>query len=59
MLWIGHNIPIEHAKWIGGLLGQLSHQQLADAFRAGSYPPDQIEEFVKVVEGRIQALNDL
>ena len=59
MLWIGHNIPIEHAKWIGGLLGQLNHQQLADAFRAGSYPPDQIEEFVKVVEGRIQALNDL
>jgi hypothetical protein len=59
MLWIGRKIPRQDAKWIGGLLGQLSHQQLVDAFRAGNYPPDQVEEFVKVVEARIKALNDL
>jgi hypothetical protein len=59
MLWIGRKIPRADAKWIGGLLGQLSHQQLVDAFRAGNYPPDQVEEFVRVVEARIRALNDL
>jgi hypothetical protein len=59
MLWIGRDIPIEDAKWIGGLLGQLSHQQLVDAFRAANYPPEQIDQFVTVVESRIKALNDL
>jgi hypothetical protein len=29
MLWIGRRIPIEDAKWIGGLLAQLKHEQLA------------------------------
>jgi len=59
MLWIGRKIPREDAKWIGGLLAQLSHQQLVDAFRAGNYPPEQVEQFVQVIEGRIKALNDL
>ena len=59
MLWIGRKIPIQDAKWIGGLLGQLSHQQLIDAFRAGNYPPEQVEQFVAVIESRIHALNDL
>jgi hypothetical protein len=59
MLWIGRNIPIQDARWIGGLLGQLSHQQLVDAFRAANYPPDQIDQFVTTVESRIKALNDL
>lgn len=59
MLWIGRNIPRQDAKWIGGLLGQLSHQQLVDAFRAGNYPPEQVEQFVRVIEARIKALNSL
>ena len=59
MLWIGRRIPVQDAKWIGGLLGQLSHQQLVDAFRAGDYPPEQVKQFVQVVESRIKALNDL
>ena len=36
--WIGQEIPISDARWIGSLLKQLSHQQLVDAFRAGSFP---------------------
>jgi hypothetical protein len=59
MLWIGRGIPIADARWIGGLLGQLSHRQLVDAFRAGDYPPEVIEQYVAVVEERIRALNAL
>lgn len=59
MLWIGHRIPIEDAKWIGGLLAQLKHEQLVDAFRAGNYPAEVVEEFASVVERRIQVLNNL
>ena len=32
--WIGRNIPIEDAKWVGGLLAQLKPAQIQDAFRA-------------------------
>jgi hypothetical protein len=56
MEWIGKNIPLSDARWMGSQLKQLSHQQLVDAFRAGHFPEDQIEEYVKVVEGRIEEL---
>jgi hypothetical protein len=56
MEWIGRNIPIADARWMGSQLKQLSHQQLVDAFRAGHFPEDQIEAYVKVVEGRIDEL---
>jgi len=57
--WIGNNVPREDAKWMGSLLGQLSHQQLTDAFRAGNFPADQIEAYVEVVESRIKELQQL
>ena len=57
--WIGNNIPREDAHWIGVLLGQLSHRQLVDAFRAGNFPPSEIETYVKVVEHRIEELKSL
>lgn len=41
--WIGRNIPLADARWIALLLKQLSHQQIVDAFRAGHFPPDEIE----------------
>jgi hypothetical protein len=59
MLWIGRHIPRKDARWIGSLLGQLSHQQLADAFRAAGYTPDEVEGFTRVVESRIRQLNAL
>jgi len=55
--WIGNNIPRADARWIGSLLKQLTHQQLVDAFRAGNFPPDQIDAYVEVVESRIQELS--
>jgi hypothetical protein len=59
MRWIGKHIPRSDAKWIGGLLAQLSPQQIRDAFRAADYSPEQIEGFAAVVEQRIAELNKL
>jgi hypothetical protein len=57
--WIGHDIPIADAQWIGSLLAQLSHQQIVDAFTAGHFPPEQIVEYTTIVESRIAELKDL
>lgn len=57
--WIGQDIPRGDARWIGGLLGQLSHQQLEDAFHAGNFSPEDSDAFVKIVEARIAELQKL
>jgi hypothetical protein len=57
--WIGRHIPREDAKWMGGILAQLSPQQIHDAFRAAGYSPQAVEGFSAVVESRIAALNKL
>lgn len=57
--WVGHDIPVADARWIGGLLAQLSHEQIESAFRAGGFPDDQREAFVNVVEKRISELKAL
>lgn len=57
--WIGHDIPIQDARWIGGLLGQLSHQQLVDAFRAGNFPQEEADAYVEIVQARIDELKKL
>jgi hypothetical protein len=59
MRWIGKHIPRDDVRWIGQLLAQLSPQQIRDAFRAGGYPPDDVEGFAKVVENRIAELRNL
>ncbi|HEX4155840.1 MAG TPA: hypothetical protein VHY48_09515 [Acidobacteriaceae bacterium] len=57
--WIGRDIPRADARWIGSLLGQLSHQQLVDAFRAGHFTPKETDEYVTVLEDRIARLKAL
>ena len=59
MRWIGKHIPRADAKWIGSLLAQLSHEQIADAFRAAHYRPEQVEGYTKAVEKRISELTAL
>jgi hypothetical protein len=59
MEWIGKDVPRQDARWIGSLLKQLSHEQLVDAFRAGHFPPDQIDAYVELVESRIKELSTL
>jgi hypothetical protein len=57
--WVGNRVPREDAKWLGGLLGQLTSAQIEDAFRAGGYPADQAGAFTAAVEARIAELNRL
>jgi hypothetical protein len=49
-------IPVEHARWIGGLLNQLTDDQLHDAFRAAKYDPEIREGYVRSLRQRINQL---
>jgi hypothetical protein len=44
---------------MGSLLGQLSHDQIVDAFRAAHFSPREIDTYVKIVEERIAELKAL
>jgi hypothetical protein len=57
--WIGRNIPRQDAKWIGGLLAQLTPEQIRDAFRAANYSQQDIETYSAVVQQRIADLGKL
>lgn len=59
MRWVGNHVPRADAKWLGGLLAQLTTDQILDAFRAGGYPSDKAAAFTKVVQSRIADLNQL
>jgi hypothetical protein len=52
-------VTVEQAKWIGGLLAQLSDQQLQDAFRAANFEPEEIQMLTKEVRARIDQLVNL
>jgi hypothetical protein len=49
----------EDAKWIGGLLAQLSDKQLEDAFRAADFSPEETQLLVAEVKDRINELVNL
>jgi hypothetical protein len=53
---IAQHIPRADAAWIGGLLAQLSEDQVRDAFKAAGYEPDETEGYTKVVRERIAKL---
>jgi hypothetical protein len=53
------HIPCSDAKWIGGLLSQLSERQIQDAFRAGGFGPQQVDGYARVLRWRIAELNRL
>ncbi len=53
------HIPRPDAKWLGGLLGRLSSEQIEDCFRAAGYSPAEVEGFTSVVQQRIAELNAL
>jgi len=52
-------IPVAHARWIGSLLGQLSDEQLRDAFRAANYSDGVRESYVTALRERINQLTEL
>jgi hypothetical protein len=53
---IAKNIPRADVRWIASLLGQLSQEQLNDAFRAASYSQEEAAEYTKAVNERILEL---
>ncbi len=57
--WIGRQIPIADARWMGQVLAQLSPKQIRDAFRAAGYSPQEVEGFATVIQDRIARLNRL
>jgi hypothetical protein len=53
------DIPVEHARWIGSLLSELTDEQLHDMFRAAKYEAQIRENFVRVLRERIHQLSQL
>lgn len=56
---IMRDITVADAKWIGGLLSQLSDRQIEDAFRAANYTPEEVGLLAGAVRKRIQELTNL
>jgi hypothetical protein len=59
LLWIGRNVPIADARWMGHLLSRLSPVQIRDAFRGAGYSPSEVEAYSRIVEERIAQLQEL
>jgi hypothetical protein len=59
MKWIGDDIPRQTARWIGDLLGQLSQDQIRDAFRAAGYEGLDMDEFAVEFQKRVKELQGL
>ncbi len=49
-------VPIEHARWFSGILGQLTDEQLRDAFRAAGATPAETDGFARRLRGKINEL---
>lgn len=52
-------VTVADAKWMGGLLSQLSDKQLEDAFRAADFTPEETQMLVAQVKERINQLVNL
>ena len=59
MRWIGRDIPRQNARWIGDLLGQLSSDQIRDAFRSAGYEGQELDGFTTDFAQRIAELKKL
>ena len=53
------DITVEQAKWLGNILGRLSDQQIADAFKAANYSGSDVQMLTAAVRRRINELNAL
>lgn len=59
LLWLGHHIPRQDARWVGDLLARLSTAQIHDAFLAAGYSQSEVEELSSTLEHRIAELEKL
>jgi len=53
------DVKIEHARWIGRLLGRLSDKQLNDAFRAGGFNDEEVAIYRRTMRQRIRELQNV
>ena len=56
---VADDIPRADARWLGGLLGRLSIEQIRDCFRAAGYSSEEVVGFADVVARRVAELNQL
>ena len=59
MQQVAKDIPVEHARWLGKLLGRLTDRQVRDCFRAAGYSPQEVELSAATVRERIDILSHL
>ena len=59
LLWLGRRIPRADARWMGHQMARLSPDQIRDAFRAGGYSSEEVEQLSTVVKRRIDELEKL
>jgi hypothetical protein len=52
-------VSVEHARWMGNLLGRLSDKQLSDAFRAGGFSANEVAVYAQAIRRRIDQLKAL
>ena len=53
----GHaSVPIEHARWFAGIVGQLTDDQLRQAFKAAGATPAETEGFTKQMRRKVEEL---
>jgi len=52
-------VKVEHARWMGNLLGRLSEKQLTDAFRTAGFSESEVATYVKEIRERINQLQNL
>ncbi|HJQ35370.1 MAG TPA: hypothetical protein VJ866_24675 [Pyrinomonadaceae bacterium] len=53
------DIRVDEARWIAGLLTQLSPRQIEDAFRAANYTPEEVRVLSQAVRARIDELSGI
>ena len=51
------DVTVDDARWMSIWLSRLSDQQIADAFRAANYSPDEVRMMTQAVRRRITELN--
>jgi hypothetical protein len=51
------DIKVEHARWLGRQLSQLSNKQISDAFRAANYSRADVRLMTNAVKKKIAQLN--
>lgn len=51
------SVPVEHARWFAGIIGQLTDAQIRDAFKAAGASPAETEGFARRIRQKINELN--